>query len=429
MGRRRHRRHLARIDPEHERGRRRRSPLGQSASGVAVGAGGVWVTVRSRTASSGSTPPTNAVKDTVRVAARPARWRSGPVPCGSPAGAAGSLTRSIPGSALTTRYGSGKASGHRGDRREPCGWRSRRARPAWSVSAAALRRAEGDPAGGVNRGRGPGDRLWGPAHPRSDVRAAAELSRPAVSGGRAAAARGRRPMPHGDGWRAHLHLPRAPRLSLLAPFQRAGPRAARSVARSSAGSHPRRCRTCRPGPYWRHRRRRRLHAGRVKHIAGVTARGDTLTIRLTAPSATLPARMAPLVLRSAAHDADQRSPAPSGSRWRARTTSPPSCPSAMLLRRNPNYQRLTAAAEMREINIDLRGLRRVVAAVERRARRLPSTRPADVSARSIDCYGPEQRCGTGRAPAVLQRPRSGPALLPDERPAAAVRRADECAGP
>ena len=33
-------------------------------------------------------------------------------------------------------------------------------------------------------------------------------------------------------------------------------------------------------------------AGRAKHVAGVTARGDTLTIRLTAPSANLPTRMA-----------------------------------------------------------------------------------------------------------------------------------------
>jgi peptide/nickel transport system substrate-binding protein len=35
-----------------------------------------------------------------------------------------------------------------------------------------------------------------------------------------------------------------------------------------------------------------FHTGRVKRLAGVTARGDTLTIRLTKPSVTLPARLA-----------------------------------------------------------------------------------------------------------------------------------------
>ena len=72
-----------------------------------------------------------------------------------------------------------------------------------------------------------------------------------------------------------------------------------------------------------------FQAGRAKHLAGVSARGDTLTVRLKAPSATLPARLATLYFCAVPHEhADLCRRGSRRSRWPGRTTSPPSRPSA-----------------------------------------------------------------------------------------------------
>ena len=92
--------------------------VGQSASGVAAGAGGVWVPVPLEDRVKRIDPATNAITDTGTGArAGPARWRSAPAPCGSPHGARGTVTRIDPTSARVTDTVRRRAqpSGRRGD--------------------------------------------------------------------------------------------------------------------------------------------------------------------------------------------------------------------------------------------------------------------------------------------------------------------------
>jgi peptide/nickel transport system substrate-binding protein len=106
-------------------------------------------------------------------------------------------------------------------------------------------------------------------------------------------------------------------------------------------------------------------AGRAKHLAGVTARGDILTVRLTAPSATLPDRLAspffcavPPTTPIAAKGIDG---IPSAGPYYRASYEPKR---RLVLRRNPNYGG-DRPARMREIEIDLDvGRSRALAAVQ-----------------------------------------------------------------
>ena len=150
------------------------------------------------------------------------------------------------------------------------------------------------------------------------------------------------------------------------------------------------------------------NAGRAKHVAGVTARGDTLTIRLTAPSATLPARLAGhLVLRRPADDAD-RGPGteriPMAGPYYIASYVPER---RLLLRRNPNYGGPGPLECVRSTSTSTsphaRGGRR-----RARARRLPSNVPLDRVGALERRIRARQRRGAGRAPAILQRPSADP---------------------
>jgi YVTN family beta-propeller protein len=82
---------------------------------------------------------------------------------------------------------------------------------------------------------------------------------------------------------------------------------------------------------------RAYQAGRTAHLAGVSASGDRLQIRLTAPSPDLPARIATLPFCASPDDAPataQHEPIPSAGPYYI----VPSTPDQLVLARNPNYR-------------------------------------------------------------------------------------------
>ena len=174
---------------------------------------------------------------------------------------------------------------------------------------------------------------------------------------------------------------------------------------------------------------RAYHAGRAKHIAGVTARGDTLTIRLTAPSPTLPARLASdVLLRRAADHADLRRRASGRSRWPARTTSRPTCPSAGSC---CDATRTTAGHGRRRVPRDRHRSRR-----RRRSARWRPSRPGAPTTsppcrrtrrRARPALRAAERRGAGRRPAVLQRRRSRRCTTSRSTRAGRCSRPDACA--
>ena len=94
-------------------------------------------------------------------------------------------------------------------------------------------------------------------------------------------------------------------------------------------------------------------AGRTKHLAGVTARGNTLTIRLRAPSATLPARLASTYFCAV----PPTTPISAGGTERIPMAGPYYIASLvrkreLVLKRNPNYGG-SRPARLREIDFDL----------------------------------------------------------------------------
>jgi ABC-type oligopeptide transport system substrate-binding subunit len=84
---------------------------------------------------------------------------------------------------------------------------------------------------------------------------------------------------------------------------------------------------------------RAYQAGRTRHIAGVVARGDTLTIRLTAPSPSLPARLATPYFSAVPPDTPIDSAGVEGiaSAGPYYATFAGGDRSSIVLKRNPNY--------------------------------------------------------------------------------------------
>ena len=79
-----------------------------------------------------------------------------------------------------------------------------------------------------------------------------------------------------------------------------------------------------------------FNAGRTKRLAGVTARGNKLQIRLTAPAPDLPARLAMLTFCAVPDDtpnAPQTQPMPAAGPYYIADSSP----TQLVLKRNPNY--------------------------------------------------------------------------------------------
>ena len=152
---------------------------------------------------------------------------------------------------------------------------------------------------------------------------------------------------------------------------------------------------------------RRITRGRAKRVSGVTARGDTLTIRLTAPSATLPARIASPLFCAVPPATPITAPAPSAIPMAGPYYIASYVPERhLLLRRNPNYGGQRPRG-MREIDIDLdvslhaRGDARSKPA----APTTPAASRSTVSPRSNGDHGPD----SAAAQAGRQRYFSGPA--------------------
>ncbi len=130
-------------------------------------------------------------------------------------------------------------------------------------------------------------------------------------------------------------------------------------------------------------------AGRAKHIAGVTARGDTLTIRLTAPSLTLPARLANLhycaVPPTTPVSASGVQSIPMAGPYYIASDVPKR---RLVLRRNPNYDG-DRPARMREIVFDLEATAaRATASVEAGRADYLSNVPVERVAELDQRYGP-----------------------------------------
>ena len=372
-------------------------PVGEGASGIAVGTGGVWVTVPLEDRVKRVDPASNAVTDTVRVGGAPGALAIGAGAVWVTSRRGGTVTRIDPATARVTRT---VRVGH-----SPQGVAVADGAVWVAVQPSAARAAETprDRAGRVDGAPPPGPSQWyrprarihGAAADARDVRTAVRLPRPTVSGRCAAAAGGRRSDAGCLGRRANVHVPTAARLPVLAALQRARDRA--RIPPSDRTRAPSEDRVIRGGDHERHRRLSRAYsAGQAKRLAGVTSRGDTLTIRLTAPSRTLLQRLAstyfcavpPTTPISAAGIGQ----IPMAGPYYIASYVPKR---RLVLRRNPNYGG-TRNARSREIDIDLDvAPRRAVAAVEAGRADYVSTVPADRIPALDRHYGP--RSGAARA--------------------------------
>ena len=229
--------------------------VGQSASGVAVGAGGVWVPVPLEDRVKRIDPATEAVADTVPVEGGPAAIAVGAGAVWVTSRRNGTVTRIDPGTAHVTHtiplgdspQGVAVAGG--------AVWVALQAgSPPVATAGGAADVLTGAVAGALLGRHGPGS-LGGDSRPVRDLRAAVQLPRSAVPGRRAAAARGRRRDAERQRRRAHPHHPGALGLSVLASVQRAGDGGdlpARARARAGPAEP-----VVRGVPDARHRRRQR----------------------------------------------------------------------------------------------------------------------------------------------------------------------------
>ncbi len=371
--------------------------VGHSASGVAAGAGGVWVTVPLEDRVKRLDPDTNAIKDTVRVAGAPGAVAIGAGAVWVTTRRGGTVTRIDPGSARVTH------TEHLGHSLQGVAvtdgavWVAVQESPpdvtpvpaGGAADVLTVLRPEGlvggtDPA--TLKGVGSlhieyatcalllnyPDR---PSPAGAQLQPEVAVAMPTVTdGGRTYTFRLRSDFRFSppsnapvtaDAFRRAIERGLNPRIESWVPY----------ILGDVVGA----------GAY---------RAGRSKRVAGVTARGDTLTIRLTAPSASLPARMA----------------AP----WSCAVppTTPISGPGTeripmagpyyfasyvperhLLLRRNPNYHG-PRPAEMREIDIDLAAAStRAVPAVESGRADYTSSVPLDRVGTLERDYGPDSDVG------------------------------------
>jgi peptide/nickel transport system substrate-binding protein len=384
--------------------------VGQSASGVAAGAGGVWVPVPLEDRVKRIDPATNAVKDTVRVPGGPGAVAIGADAVWVTTRRGGTVTRIDPTSARVTDtvhlghslQGVAVTDGAVWVAVQESPPEVTRVPAGGAADVLTVLRPEGDP------GTDPASLCCGgspqvpyatcalllnypdrpfPAGARLQPEVAAEM--PTVTGGGRTYAFRVRPgfrfsppsnaPVTADAFRRAIERGLHPRGDSYVP----------AIMGDVVGA----------GAY---------HAGRAKHIAGVSARGDTLTIRLTSPSATLPARMAAPWFCAVPPTTPISGPGteriPMAGPYYIASYVPER---HLLLRRNPNYHG-PRPAEMREIEIDLAvASTRAAAAVERGSADYTSSVPFDrVGALERD-YGPDSDAGR----AGRQRYFSGPAPI------------------
>jgi class 3 adenylate cyclase/ABC-type oligopeptide transport system substrate-binding subunit len=328
--------------------------VGESASGIAVGAGGVWVAVPLEDRVKRIDPASNAVTDTVRIAGGPAGIAVGAGAVWVTNRRGGTVARIDPDAARVTRT---VRLGH-----SPQGiavvngavWVALQASPAPAGSAPVAQAADAATVlrpQGMKGGTDPPVSFGGEEvlyatcalllnYPDRPAPAGAQLQ-PEVA----------RAMPtvsdHGRTYTFRLR----PGFRFSPPSN--APVTAEAFRRAiERALHPR---TQSYAPVFMSDivGFPAYHARKAKHLAGVTARGDTLTIRLKAPSTTLPARLAspnfcavPPTTPISAKGIDQ---IPMAGPYYLASYVPKR---RLVLRRNPNYGG-TRPARLREIDIDL----------------------------------------------------------------------------
>ena len=289
---------VTRIDPK-TNGLVKTIPVGPGASGIAAGEGGVWVADTLDDAVARLDPQTNSVTATIPVGSAPTGVAVGAGAVWVANSGDGTVSRIDP---QTNRVSATIDVGQSPQALAVAGdavWVSVQATPP------SLRQPAAGTEGGTARmvwSKGAG---YSPTFSETTDPALAGPDSPAISYATGALLLNYpdRPFPAGARLQPEVaramptvtteggvHLPSPPRLSLLPARRSAGDRGGLQ-ARDRA--HPRSTHgVLRPAGHRRHRRTPRLSAHRTTHIAGVRARGYTLTIRLTAPSPTLPARLA-----------------------------------------------------------------------------------------------------------------------------------------
>lgn len=362
-------------------------PVGQSASAVAVGAGGVWVAVPLEDRVKRIDPASNSISDTVRVPGGPAAVAVGAGAVWVTARRGGTVSRIDPASARVTRT---IQLGH-----SPQGiaivdgavWVAVQEAPARSApgrtpDVLTVLRPEGlagtDPALAVVDLQVPSatcalllDYPDQPSPAGSALQPEVARAMPVVSdGGRTYTFRLR------SGFR---FSPPSGAPVTAAAFRRAIERALHPRSQSYAAAS---FMSDIVGF-------RRYHAGRVAHLAGVTARGDTLKIRIEAPSATLPQRLATsyfcAVPPNTPISAAGIEQIPMAGPYYVASYTPKR---QIVLRRNPNYGG-SRPARLREIDFDLDvAAAPAVAAVEAGRADYVSSVPADSIAALDRRYGP-----------------------------------------
>jgi ABC-type transport system substrate-binding protein/class 3 adenylate cyclase len=369
--------------------------VGPSASGVAAGAGGVWVPVPLEDRVKRIDPATNAIKDSVPVAGAPGAVAIGAGAVWVTSRRGGTVTRIDPGSARvsqTVRLGhslQGIAV------TEGAVWVAVQARPpeARAVSAGGapdvltVLRPEGQPLQSMDPASSGGDQVHGATcamllnYPDQPFPAGAQL-RPEVAAAMPTVT---------DSGRTYT-------FRLRSDFRFSPPSNA-PVTADAFGRAIERATNPRSLPWVAEGLldivgASAYNAGRATQIAGVTARGDTLTIRLTAPSATLPARMATLLTCAVPPTTPFSGPGteriPMAGPYYIASYAPQR---RLLLRRNPNYHG-PRHARMREIDINLDvTTARALAAVESGRADYVSRVPVDRVAELDRRYGPESDAG------------------------------------
>jgi peptide/nickel transport system substrate-binding protein len=328
--------------------------VGESASGIAVGAGGVWVAVPLEDRVKRIDPASNAVTDTVRVAGEPAGITVGAGAVWVTTRRGGTVARIDPAAARVTRT---VRLGH-----SPQGiavvhgavWVALQASPAPAGSASVARTTERATVlrpQGVRSGTDPPVQFGADQvlyatcamllnYPDRPFPAGAQMQ-PEVA----------RAMPTvSDHGRTYI-------FRLRSGFRFSPPSNAPVTAQAfrraiERALHPR---TQSYAPVFMGDivGFPAFHAGKAKHLAGVVAQGDILTIRLKSPSTTLPARLASLYFCAvppttpiSAKGIDQ---IPMAGPYYLASYVPKR---RLVLRRNPNYGG-TRPARLQEIDIDL----------------------------------------------------------------------------
>ncbi len=382
--------------------------VGQSASDLAVGAGGVWVTVPLEDRVKRIDPDSNVINDTVRVPGAPGAVAIGAGAVWVTSRRGGTVTRIDPGSARVTQTVPLGQSLQGIAVTEGAVWVAVQARPPEprSVSAGGASdvltviRPQGQLFGSTDPAAG-GDQVLSETcamllnYPDRPFPAGAQLQ-PEVAVAMPTVT---------DGGRTYT-------FRLRSDFRFSPPSNAPVTADAfrraiERATHPRRV------PYMAEAMldivgAAAYNAGRAKHIAGVTARGDTLTIRLTDPSATLPARMATFM----ACAVPPTTPISGAGTERIPMAGPYYIASyvpkrRLLLRRNPNYHgSRRARMNAIDINFDMTAARAVAAVESGRAdyvSRVPVERVAALDRR----YGPASDAGRAGRQRYFSAPVAG----------------------